>query len=133
MTGPSPVLPARIGWRVWTAVAIGGFLGTEARYLLSVLFPESADTVPWTTLAVNVLGSFVLGWLTSLWAGGAKVPRWLQAGAGPGLLGSFTTFSAVSLAVSVTPALFVPYLGLSLVIGVAAAASGILLGQRRAA
>jgi CrcB protein len=133
MTALQHTQPERVGWRIWAAVAIGGFVGTEARYLLGVLFPEIPGAFPWTTLVINVTGSLLLGWLTALWAAGTREPRWLQAGLGPGLIGSFTTFSAVSLATVVEPALLVPYLGLSLVLGLAAAAAGIAVGQRKAA
>lgn len=133
MTAQPSTLPDRIGWKVWAAVAVGGLGGTEARYLLGVVLPESPGAFPWTTLAINVGGSFLLGWLTALWARGTREPRWLQAGLGPGLLGSFTTFSAVSLATVTTPALLLPYLGVSLALGLAAAVAGITLGQRTAA
>lgn len=133
MTAQAHTPPDRIGWRIWAAVAVGGFGGTEARYLLGLVLPESPGEFPWTTLAINVGGSFLLGWLTALWAGTAREPRWLQAGLGPGLLGSFTTFSAVSLAAVTEPALLLPNLGTSLALGLAAAAAGIALGQRKAA
>lgn len=133
MTAHPHALPGRIGWKIWAAVAVGGFVGTEARYLLGLLFPETPAVFPWTTLGINVAGSFLLGWLTALWAGGTREPRWLQAGLGPGLLGSFTTFSAVTLTVVTEPALLVPYLAVSLAVGLAAAAAGIAAGQRAAA
>ena len=132
MTAQPHTLPDHVGWKVWAAVAIGGFGGTEARYLLGVLFPEPPGIFPWTTLVINVAGSFLLGWLTTLWAVGMRKPRWLQAGLGPGLIGSFTTFSAVSLATVAQPALLVPYLAMSLALGLAAAAAGIAIGQRKA-
>ncbi|PTT65522.1 fluoride efflux transporter FluC, partial [Arthrobacter sp. HMWF013] len=54
-------------WRAWLAVAAGGLIGTELRYALGLVFPESAGQVPWTTLGINVAGSFVLAVLTTLW------------------------------------------------------------------
>lgn len=133
MTAQPHALPERIGWKIWAAVALGGFVGTELRYVLGVLFPETPGAFPWTTLGINAAGSFALGWLTALWAGGTREPRWLQAGLGPGILGSFTTFSAVSLTIVAEPALLVPYLAVSLAVGLAAAAAGIAAGQRTAA
>lgn len=133
MTSSSPVARERSGWKVWGAVAVGGFAGSEGRYLLGALFPEQVGSFPWTTLTINVVGSFLLGWLTVLWSGGLQGPRWVRAGLGPGLLGSFTTFSAVSLTAVTEPALLLPYLGCSLVLGLAAAATGIALGKRQAA
>jgi CrcB protein len=62
-------------------------------------------------------------------------PHWLRAGLGAGLLGSFTTFSAVAVSVvSLTaadqwmPAL--AYLALTLVLGLAAAGLGLRAGGR---
>lgn len=131
MTAEPVAQPERTGWKIWVAVAVGGLLGTEARYLLGLQFPEPPDAFPWTTLAINVAGSFVLGWLTAHWATATRGSRWLRAGLGPGLLGSFTTFSAVALATIATPVLLIPYLGLSLALGLASAAAGIAAGQRK--
>jgi fluoride exporter len=44
---------------------------------------------------VNLAGTFALGWLVGgLWTR-PSMPTWLKAGIGPGVLGSFTTLSAV--------------------------------------
>jgi len=117
------------GWRAWTAVALGALVGTELRYGLGVLFPEPAGAIPWTTLAINVCGSFVLAALTTLWIARPRTAFWLRAGIGPGLLGSFTTFSAVVFSVdqqarSGQHLTWLTYLGLSLVLGLGAAAAG---------
>ncbi|MEE2521420.1 CrcB family protein [Pseudarthrobacter sp. J75] len=116
-------------WRAWLAVAIGGICGTELRYGLGLMFPEHSGAIPWTTLGINVVGSFVLAFLTTVWMARPGTAFWLRAGLGPGLLGSFTTFSAVaysldSLARSGAYLPFVGYLALSLVLGLGAAAAG---------
>lgn len=129
---PGPVLPP--GWTVWAGVAAGGFLGTLLRYILGQLVIERPGELPWTTFGINVLGSFLLGWLTARWAApSAGTPRWLRAALGPGLLGSFTTFSAVSLTGVTSPSLLLPYIGVSVAAGVGAAAVGMALGRRQAA
>jgi CrcB protein len=117
------------GWRAWAAVAVGGLIGTELRYGAGLVFPEAAGAVPWTTLAINVLGSFVLAALTTIWIARPRTAFWLRAGLGPGLLGSFTTFSALALAVDQQirggfHAVWLAYLALSLVLGLGAAAAG---------
>jgi CrcB protein len=122
------------GWRAWTAVALGALVGTELRYGLGVLFPEPAGAIPWTTLAINVCGSFVLAALTTLWIARPRTAFWLRAGIGPGLLGSFTTFSAVVFSVdqqarSGQHLTWLTYLGLSLVRGLGAAAAGWKAGK----
>lgn len=115
--------------RAWLAVAAGGLLGTELRYGLGLVFPDAADSVPWATLSINVAGSFVLAALTTVWIARPHTAFWLRAGLGPGLLGSFTTFSAVvfsvdQLARTGAHVLGVAYLALSVVLGLAAAAVG---------
>jgi len=122
------------GWRAWTAVAVGALAGTELRYGLGFLFPDAAGSVPWTTLTINVLGSFVLAALTTLWIARPHTAFWLRAGIGPGLLGSFTTFSAVVFSVdqqarSGQHITWLIYLGLSLLLGLGAAAAGWKAGK----
>ena len=122
------------GWRAWLAVAVGGLIGTELRYGAGVLFPEAAGSVPWTTLVINVAGSFVLAVLTTVWIARPKTAFWLRAGLGPGLLGSFTTFSAVVFSIDQLfrggfHASWLAYLGLSLVLGLGAAAAGWKTGK----
>lgn len=124
----------RPGWRAWAAVAVGALVGTELRYGLGLLFPEAAGMVPWTTLSINVSGSFILAALTTLWMARPKTAFWLRAGIGPGLLGSFTTFSAVVFSIDQQARAgqhitWLIYLGLSLVLGLGAAAAGWKAGK----
>ncbi len=126
--------PGLPGWQAWAAVAAGGLVGTELRYAAGLLFPESSGAVPWTTLTINVAGSFILATLTTVWIARPKTAFWLRAGIGPGLLGSFTTFSALVMAVEQdfrggSHAVWLAYLGLSLVLGLAAAAAGWKTGK----
>lgn len=122
------------GWRAWLAVAGGGLIGTELRYGLGVAFPDAGGTMPWTTLCINVAGSFVLAALTTFWIARPHTAFWLRAGLGPGLLGSFTTFSAVMFSVDQFSRanlhlVWVAYLGLSLLLGLGAAAAGWRTGK----
>jgi len=112
------------------AVVLGGLLGTGLRLTIDQLVvPDSA--FPWATLLINVVGSLVLGFLVArVWP---SAPAWLRAGLGAGLLGSFTTFSAVIVALLTLTAagmtvLAIVYLLASLVLGFAAALLGIRLG-----
>ena len=69
-------------------IALGGALGSAARYLVGL-----AVSFPMGTLAVNILGSFAIG---LLWAG--QLDRTgLMAFLMIGVLGGFTTFSTFSL------------------------------------
>lgn len=71
-------------------VAIGGAIGAALRYLvtLSVAFPFG-------TLAVNMVGSFLMG-LAVVWLAGRGLDRMMPL-IMTGILGGFTTFSAFSL------------------------------------
>lgn len=77
------------------AVGLGGFAGAVARYALAGAVGRWAShlPVPLGTLAVNVLGCFLLGFLTIY----ARERGWLLGTTrlflGVGFLGSFTTFS----------------------------------------
>jgi CrcB protein len=120
------------------AVFAGGLAGTALRLLLDSLLPHTDSEFPLSTFLINISGSFVLGLLVSgLWL--RNVPSIVKAGVGPGLLGSFTTFSALVLAevllTGANPdgaAIAVLYLVLSLVLGLGAALTGLLLGARMA-
>ena len=80
------------------AIAAGGALGAVARHFLThqveMLFGLG---FPWGTLAVNVLGSFILGGLIETlavaWSPSDAMRGFLVVGG----LGAFTTFSAFSM------------------------------------
>lgn len=123
-----------VGLRAWLAVAAGALIGTELRYGLGVAFPELPGAFPWATLGINVAGSFVLAALTTVWMARPQTAFWLRAGLGPGLLGSFTTFSAVvfsvdQLARTGQHGVWTAYLALSLLLGLAAAGAGWRTGK----
>ena len=115
--------------RTILAVAIGGVLGTAARLGLDTVLPHPHDAFPWSTLIVNVVGSLALGFLVArVWP---NAPDWLRAGLGAGVLGSFTTFSAVAVAMIELPLPFAAvYLAVTLVLGLVAALLGLRLGRR---
>ncbi len=79
---------------VLLAVAAGGAAGACARWLLGEWFPAGADSFPWTTFAINVVGSALLALLPAF----AAVRRHplLPPALGSGVLGGFTTHSAYS-------------------------------------
>jgi fluoride exporter len=116
------------------AVFLGGALGTLLRLQLDVFIPHRDDEFPLSTLLINVVGSLVLSILVSrLWP---VAPAWVRAGLGPGLVGGFTTFSAVmvsmvTLAASSQVLLALGYLVATLLLGFGAAALGFRIGWRR--
>ena len=79
-------------------VAIGGSMGAIGRYLVSRWATTWWGTgFPLGILAVNVLGSFALGFLAALSTGHKGVPANVAAFLGIGFCGAFTTFSTYSV------------------------------------
>ncbi len=76
------------------AVAAGGALGSVARYLVTTMGQFAS---PWTTMLINVLGSFAMGFLAYVLAQKFVEAEGLRAFVLTGVLGGFTTFSAFSL------------------------------------
>lgn len=116
-------------------VALGGAIGTLARYLLGQAVPPTG--FPFSTLAINIVGAFALGLLLSALAqrgddSGRR--RSLRLLLGTGMLGGFTTYSAlaldtVSLAGGADASNAAIYAFGTLVAGVLAASVGIRIGS----
>jgi CrcB protein len=107
-------------------VAAGGLLGVLARYGLSVWIQSI-----WTVVAINLVGSFALGFLAH---GGAHLPNDVRTGLGVGLLGGFTTFSTLTVQTILEadggrPGIAVAYLVATVLGGMAAAVAGYALGR----
>ncbi len=72
------------------SVAIGGFLGGITRYELSALL--GGDGI----LYANLIGSFLLAFITYYFIERGLLAAWLNAGIGTGFIGAFTTFSSLA-------------------------------------
>ncbi len=72
-------------------VAIGGVLGAVARYIISKLVP--GVEIPWGTLIVNVLGSFILSFVAYSSMLAEVFTREQRLLIATGFCGSLTTFS----------------------------------------
>lgn len=114
-------------------VFLGGGLGAVSRYGVYSLFPPFHEGVfPWSTLAVNLAGSFLIGFLFKLFMESAQSAE-LRGMLMTGFLGAFTTFSTFSLE---SLRLFrvgnwkyaLAYLGISIVLGLLLAAFGMFAG-----
>ncbi|WP_026552797.1 CrcB family protein [Arthrobacter sp. H20] len=78
-------------------IGAAGGLGAVTRFMLDgVVRFRFATAIPWSTVAINVLGSGLLGLLAGLALGGG-LPVELELAAGVGFLGGFTTFSTASV------------------------------------
>lgn len=112
-------------------VFVGGAVGTALRAL--ILLP---DSVPWIHVGVplvNIVGAFVLGVVTGALAGRAESVRAhrMRVLLGTGLLGGFTTYSA--LAVAGTDGWWILVAVGTVVVGTLAALVGLRIGRGRAA
>lgn len=87
------------GARAIALVGVGGMIGTAARHLVAAAVP-AAGGLPLGILGINLIGAFLLGWLLeALTRSGPDTGRrfgW-RLFAGTGLLGGFTTYSALSV------------------------------------
>lgn len=81
--------PLRAG--ALAAVAAGGALGAVLRWAATYALPDGSG-FPWTTFAINVLGSLALALVPAVAA--IRRRHLLTLALGPGVLGGFTTFSA---------------------------------------
>lgn len=81
----------------YLSVALGGALGASLRYAVNVGLPSGLEKLPAATLLVNVLGSFVAGFLATWMLQRAFGNISLQLFLTVGFLGAFTTFSAFSV------------------------------------
>jgi CrcB protein len=104
-------------------VGVGGFLGAVSRHGVDVLI--GATAFPLGTLAVNLVGSFVLGALTP-----ALGPRRLRLFLATGLLSSFTTYSAFAVeTVRLGPLLGATNVVATYALGILAAMAGLAVGH----
>ncbi len=113
-------------------VVLGSALGAPARYLLDTLIQSRHERVlPWGTWVINVTGCFALGLLTGIAQDHVMDAR-VMATVATGFLGSYTTFSTFTWETMrlVEDGVFVAALAniaLSVAVGMAAAAAGLLL------
>lgn len=112
-------------WRGTLLVGMGGFVGAWTRWVLGELVHG-----PWTLVTVNLVGSLLLGLLVG-WLGRRSAWHGWQLLLGTGLLGAFTSYSALALDTVGSDGgsvrLVVTVLG-----GIALAGLGLWLMQRRA-
>ena len=116
---------------VLLAIAVGGALGSAARYGLSLALPHDAGRgVPWATLVTNAVGCLAIGVLMVVITEWLTPHVLLRPFLGVGVLGGFTTFStyAVELRTMFARGALGPAL-LYLVLTLAAALAGVTAGS----
>ncbi len=114
------------------AVGAGSFLGGTGRYLVSLAMKSISKGFPWATLAVNLVGCFLIGILWGVFSkNGTEGSNWalfLTAG----LCGGFTTFStfskeALMMMQSGNVWGFACYVAISVIAGIGLVAAGYFL------
>ena len=79
-------------------VFFGGGLGAAARYGMNIGIGRALGSAfPWHTLAVNIIGCFLMGVLTEAMALRLNLSNETRLFLVTGVLGGFTTFSAFAL------------------------------------
>ncbi len=118
------------------AIAVGGSLGTLARYGVERSLAVPTAQFPWATFLVNVAGSFLLGVVITLVVERWPPTRFVRPFAAIGFCGGFTTFSTLAVEVAQRGqhghlGLAAGYLAASLVFGIAAALLGTVAARGR--
>lgn len=79
-------------------IIVGGVVGTLSRWYLQgwIQTRSGLATFPVGTLAINLVGSFVIGFVIRLATGSTAISPELRAGLTIGFCGAFTTMSTFS-------------------------------------
>jgi CrcB protein len=84
-------------WDILGVIAVGGAFGSVGRWGVGQALPHGRSEFPFSTLAVNVLGSFLLGLLMVFVLEVWPPTRYVRPFVGVGIMGGFTTFSTFML------------------------------------
>ena len=80
------------------SIAVGGAFGAVARYLINISPLQNLfEKFPFPTFFINLTGSFLIGFLLTLFADRLPVSENLRLAVLVGFLGAFTTFSTFEL------------------------------------
>ena len=83
--------------RELAAVFVGGALGTALRAALATLTAPPPGHWPWATFTVNIVGSFILGFITTRLLERLPLSAYRRPLLGTGLCGGLTTFSTMQV------------------------------------
>ena len=86
-----------IDGREIAAIFAGGFIGAIARAALADISPADAGQWPWATFIVNVVGAFLLGYVTTRLQERLPLSSYRRPLLGTGFCGALTTFSTMQL------------------------------------
>ena len=131
MPGPgSRIEPATL-----VAVAVGGVIGSLGRYAVGLGLPHGAGDFPWATVLVNVSGAFAMGLLVAFLVARPGAHALARPFLGVGVLGGWTTFSALAIDVVQLGAadevqVLIAYVTATFLVGTLAVGGGTALGRR---
>ena len=110
-------------------VSLAGAAGTFCRYAIGVGLSRWSTRFPWGTFAVNLVGSFAIGYVMALFAARGELDSRARMALTTGFMGGFTTYSAfayetVDLIERKHAAMAALYVGTTLWVAAAACALG---------
>lgn len=116
-------------------IALGGASGAVSRFMLGNAVSKAiGSALPYGTFVINVVGCFVMGLLMTIIVDRELLPAAWRLFLCVGFLGGFTTFSsfgyeALMLLTEGRLLAALTYVGGSVVLGLAAAAAGVLCAR----
>ena len=121
-------------WDLLLVIAVGGALGSVARWAVAVALPHAEGRFAWGTFVANVSGALLLGVLMAFMVDRLARSRYLRPLLGVGFLGGYTTFSTYmldtrSMLAAGRPEVALAYVGGTLAIGLLAVWVGLVLGR----
>lgn len=117
------------------AIGIGGAFGAVARYGLNILFAKSFSPFPFATFFINVTGSFLIGFLLTVFSEKIDVNENLRLAIIVGFLGAYTTFSTFefetyTLVREKQLAMAMLYVSMSFALGLIGVLAGVWLAKK---
>jgi CrcB protein len=119
----------------YVAIAVGGTLGCWARFAMTNLVQAICGRdFPYATLSINVLGSFLMGFLFIEMLERLTISPALRTGVLTGVLGGYTTFSTFEMETLLLveqgePGKAILYIALSVGLGFLAAFAGAYIAR----
>ncbi|MDF2882721.1 MAG: crcB [Clostridiaceae bacterium] len=115
-------------------IGLFGFLGAVSRYLIKSMAIWNVSLIAFSTLTINLTGSFILAFFLTMASFFKKIPRVIVTAVSVGFLGAFTTFSTFckEAALYILNGSFnisLVYVFLSIILGILVSFSGIYVGE----